>query len=546
LLVASFITFFCLNSKSQNKPGKSAAYDRGYYFNYYDRWDSAFFWFNHYVNNPDDTLKKGKAYNYMGQIQWRIGDLYGAQESLTNAIKTLDPLSKENHTELRYTYNLLGNISLDLGLYDEALGYYDNAIFFAKGTDYIPEVMNGKATAFQRKQNYKDAIAIYDSILALKPGDQDLVARVIDNRARTKWLQNSAYPALPEFYSALNIRIDSQYNVGLNASYAHLSDYYVRLNPDSAFYYAQKMREKAVEIKSPDDILEAVDKLIRLSNSSALMKYWYGEFKRLSDSIQFSRDTTRSRFASIRFGAAKSKADNLTLQQHITKQRVLTVGIVIMALALITALLIWFRRRRQKLKQESENAIRESKLKTSQKVHDVVANGLYTIMNELEHADTPEKEPLLNKIENLYEKSRNISYEDLPVNSTEYDKQIHQLLNSFTNEHTKVFAVGNQQTFWNKITASQKHELQLVLNEIMINMQKHSGAKNVVIHFKQENKAGFINYKDDGVGFRTGVEFGNGLNNTVSRIRSLNGQITFEKSSGQGVSIAISFPLELL
>src|SRR6185503_11428585 len=122
--------------------------------------------------------------------------LYGAQESLANAIKTLDPLSKENHTELRYTYNLLGNISLDLKLYDEALGYYDNAIFFARGTDYIPEVMNGKATAFQRKQSYRNAIAIYDSILVLKPGNQDLVARVIDNRARTKWLQSSAYPAL--------------------------------------------------------------------------------------------------------------------------------------------------------------------------------------------------------------------------------------------------------------------------------------------------------------------------------------------------------------
>ena len=106
--------------------------------------------------------------------------------------------------------------------------------------------------------------------------------------------------------------------------------------------------------------------------------------------------------------------------------------------------------------------------------------------------------------------------------------------------------IGNQQTFWNKITASQKHELQLVLDEIMINMQKHSHAKNVVIRFKQENDTGFINYKDDGIGFRTGVEFGNGLNNTGSRIKSLNGQVNFGKKGGDGVSITISFPLQPL
>ncbi|MEI9956934.1 MAG: hypothetical protein WDM90_11675 [Ferruginibacter sp.] len=56
--------------------------------------DSAFLVFNRYVNNPDDTLKKGEAYKYMGEIQWNIGDLYGAQQSLTSAIHILNPLMK--------------------------------------------------------------------------------------------------------------------------------------------------------------------------------------------------------------------------------------------------------------------------------------------------------------------------------------------------------------------------------------------------------------------------------------------------------------------
>jgi signal transduction histidine kinase len=77
----------------------------------------------------------------------------------------------------------------------------------------------------------------------------------------------------------------------------------------------------------------------------------------------------------------------------------------------------------------------------------------------------------------------------------------------------------------------------------MINMQKHSRAKNVVIRFSQENGTAFINYKDDGVGIHPDIEYGNGLKNTVSRIKSLNGQFNFGKAGGEGVSITISFPL---
>ncbi|MEJ0104201.1 MAG: ATP-binding protein [Bacteroidota bacterium] len=508
--------------------------------------DSAFLMFSRAANTAVDSMEKSKAYNYMGIMQRKAGDLYGAQESLTAALRTLDVKNEKQRNLIVFVYNALGNTSLDLKKYDEAIGFYDTALAITKEKDYILEIMNGKATALQKKKNYAAAITIYDSILYLQPGDRTLTARAISNRAKTKWLQDSSYPALNEYRLALKIRVDSQDNRGLNASYAHLSDYYARIRPDSALFYAQKMHEKAKEIESPDDILEAADKLIRLNNSPALKEHWYEEFKKLSDSIQMARDTTKSQFALIKYDVQKSKADNLILQQHITRQRLLMYGLIILAIILVVALSLWYSRRRRRLKLESENAIRESKLKTSQKVHDVVANGLYIIMNELEHDKTIDKEPLLNKIEDLYEKSRNISYEDLPGNSTDYDKQIHQLLTSFANEHTKIIVIGNQQTFWNKVTASQKQELQLVLNEIMINMQKHSRAKNVVIHFKQEKDIAFINYKDDGVGFRAGAEFGNGLKNTVSRIRSINGQVNFEKSGSEAVSIAISFPLALL
>lgn len=537
--------FLYLSSYAQSPAVRVTDYERGYKLWYYDKWDSAFLMFNRYVNNPDDTLKKGAAYKFIGEMQWHIGDLYGAQQSLTNAVNTLDPANKKYYEELGIVYNVLGNVSLDLKRYDEAINFFNSALTFVKGSGYVQEVLNGKAIALQRKGDYTAAIKIYDSILGMRPTDQSLLARIIDNRATTEWRQQPGSTVLPEFHAALKIRQDGKFNFGLNASYAHLSDYYTNILPDSALVYASKMRELAIENKRPDDELEAIDKLIRLTRSPEAKLQWYTEFKTLNDSVQFSRDTTRNRFALIRYDVQKSKADNLVLQQHITNQQLAMVGLVALAIAIFAGLYVWYNKRRKRIKQESDDALSNARLKTSQRVHDVVANGLYGIMNELEHRSNLERETLISKIEDLYEKSRNISYEDSAVaDYAGYDKQVHDLLTAFANEQTKVIVVGNQSTFWERVSSQQKQQLQLILNEIMINMTKHSRAKNVVIQFKAANDKGFIHYKDDGVGLVADQQFGNGLNNTVSRIKLINGDVSFGSNVESGVTISINFPLQ--
>jgi tetratricopeptide (TPR) repeat protein len=539
------ITLFSLSSLSQKKAPRQTDFERGYNYWYAYKSDSALLFFDRYVNNADDSLKKGTAYKFIGEMQAEIGDYYGAQASLTNAIRILDPLNASYHPELAIVYNVLGNVSKDIKKYDEAQGFYNTALHFANGSEYRLEIMNGKAIALQKEGNYAGAIALYDALLKMQPEDPFLTARLIDNRAISKWQQDPGYNALPDLWRALKIRTEIKSNIGLNASYAHLSEYYAQPNPDSALWYAKKMRSQATQNQSREDMLEAIGKLIQLTSTAAQKVQLFIEYKNINDSLQQSRDTTRNRFALIRYDVQKNKADNLVLQQHITRQEFYMLALASLALVIITGLYLLYAKRRKRLKLESENAIRNASLKTSQKVHDVVANGLYIIMNELEHQQELERETLINKIEGLYEKSRNISYEDTtPLSSAGYDVKVHDLLTSFANMHTKVIVIGNQPAFWNNITGHQKKELQLSLNELMVNMQKHSQAKNVVIGFKQEQHTAFIDYKDDGVGLPADVSFGNGLNNTVCRIKSLNGEVNFDNTRQAGVSIKIRFPLE--
>jgi tetratricopeptide (TPR) repeat protein len=533
-------------SKETKKSSEYTSLQWGEYLYFHKKMDSAFLMFSRAAIEGNTGLAKATAYNYMGTMQRRTGELYGAQESLTSALKTLDRNNPDHLDLITFVFNELGNTSLDLKRYDEAVNFYDSALLITNVKTYIPEILNGKATALQKENKLDDAIIIYDSIIALQPANDALIARALSNRARTRWLQNSNYPALNEYRQALKIRHEKKDNPGLNASYAHLSDFYAKTHIDSALYYAEKMQEQAIKNESPDDILEAKDKLIRLNSSARVKDRLYEEFKKLNDSLQLARDTIRSRFALIRYDVQKSKADNLVLQQHITKQRLLMGAIAIMSFALISGLILWFRRRREKMKQESEIAIRNSKIATSQKVHDVVANGLYRIMNELEHVESIDKEPLLNNIEQLYERSRDISYENSPVNNAENDSQFHDLLTAYATSERRVIVVGNQQTFWEQITKIQKQQLHLVLSEIMVNMKKHSKARNVLVQFRLDDQKAFVNYKDDGIGFSPEAKSGNGLKNTVSRIKSLKGQAIFGKNGDNGVSIELSFPVETI
>jgi signal transduction histidine kinase len=187
--------------------------------------------------------------------------------------------------------------------------------------------------------------------------------------------------------------------------------------------------------------------------------------------------------------------------------------------------------------------LRNYQLKTSQKVHDVVANGLYRLMMDIQHGEHIEKGSLLDRIEDLYERSRDISHELPEKTNQNFQETITALLKSFSSPSTKVLIAGNDKDLWDKITDRPKNELKPILQELMINMQKHSGARNVFVQFAREGDRLKIRYTDDGVGFPPNPHFGNGLTNTENRITGIGGRIIFDKDAKKGLKIEIYFPI---
>ena len=73
-------------------------------------------------------------------------------------------------------------------------------------------------------------------------------------------------------------------------------------------------------------------------------------------------------------------------------------------------------------------------------------------------------------------------------------------------------------------------------------MQKHSNASLVVITFQSDQNKYLIKYSDNGVGVDlNAITVTNGLQNIESRIKSINGVITFETSLNNGFKTTIRF-----
>lgn len=535
--------FWACNQPSQKEISKpSRDFQAAEYYDYYQIKDSAFYYYNRVITFSKDSLEKGTAYFKMGLRQLEVGDYYSAQESLLASIRTLDEKDATHHNYLSAGYNTLANATLALKDYESAIRNYDLASKFASVGDSKLYIANNLGVAYQKKKDYQKSIAVFNSAINQPTQDTSLKSKLISNTARTRWLADSNFNALPDFILALNLRQAIKDSGGMNASYAHLVDYYLNTNPDSALYYAIERYKIAQNLGDPGNRLEALSQLAKASPPRET-KLYLDQYLKLDDSLNTSRSRDRNQYVLIKFDAEKSKADNLVLQKHIGRQRLMIWGTAVVALLFILALIYRARVKRNRLKLESENAIRESRLKTSQKVHDVVANGLYRIMNELEHRELIDRAPLLNQIEGLYEKSRDISYEKEIPDNEEHDQQIHDLITSYSSDQTKIIIIGNQKSFWGNISPAQKHELQMILEELLVNMQKHSRASKVIFRFQQEAGSGYITYKDDGQGFPIPHTYGNGLKNTVNRIKSISGAINFDKNQESGVCISITFPL---
>lgn len=545
----------CRQDKVASKlPAENLYYDRAWYFWDRNLPDSSFIYFNKAKEKSlkdRDSVKVAKSLINMAIISGDRGDFFGSQEISLSAIKYLNPHIESEKEILSMNYNNLGKMANRLKNYKEAHQFYLKSLDLTNKESSKNIYLNNVAVNLIDQHKYGHALKYFNKLLSTKSIEKDLVtfSRILSNTSKTKWLQNSSYNPVPGFLRAYQIRLKGNDLLGQNASLAHLADFYMENRPDSAVLYAYKMYQVAQQTGIADDQLYALERLIKLTPQDKSRQY-FKRYRKLEDSLDTDRNAAKNQFAVIRYETEKNKVDNLNLQKEnaekkyqIIKHKAFLYGSFLFIVAAAIIAVLWYKKRRQKLTLEAEATIRENKLKLHKKVHDVVANGLYTVMSEIENREGLNKDRILDKMEILYEKSRNLTYEESPDVNSNFKEKITGLMTSFSSAERRVLIVGNGEELWAEVNVKAKHEIEHILQELMVNMGKHSAASTVVVKFEQIGNHVNIYYNDDGIGIKGAPNFKNGLNNTGNRIQSIGGEITFGANKDKGLSIFISFPI---
>ncbi len=547
------VSFSCANEEIQERIAiDNPHYDQAVEYLEYGKVDSAFVAFDRAKElfiEAGDSLNVANSLIRMAIMLTGLNDYFGGQETSLEALNYLNDQNTDHHVYLASNFNNLGVATYHLRDFDRALDFYDSAIKYTGDSSDTLVYLNNKAKIYHDKGEFDKAIAIYEQILKEAKSQREY-ARILTNLTLSRWRQNPDADWSFDFLSALHIREQEKDLWGQNSSYTHLTDYYAERQSDSALFYAHKMYAAAKEIRSADDQIRALYRLGRLSPPNST-KHYFEIYTRLSDSVMFARASAKNQFALIRYEVEKNKAENLRLQKEnaernlqVSRQRVWTATVSLLTIALILGGTYWYRKRKQRLELEAQNRIKASQLHTSKKVHDVVANGLYRVMAEIENREDIDRERILDRLEDMYEKSRDISYEaedplTPPIN---YHQRVTDLLISFATDATKVLIVGNDPGVWEGIPAETRYETEHILQELMVNMKKHSKASHVAIRFEREGGRFSIYYSDNGVGLPADFQKGNGLINTGNRIKNLHGNLTFDTWEN-GLKIRMSFPL---
>ncbi len=542
----------CLKKESKKVITKSSnsLYEKAFDYKDSGKTDSAFLYFYKAKDifvQQKDSFGIGKCFTNLAIIQETKGDYFGSQETGISALKYFNETDSLQRNYLSINYNALSLVSSKLKNYIQAKQFYEKAIAFADDENNKIIYENNLAINYKEQKQYQHAISILENLLKKNQTDSVIYvkSRIIDNLAFTKWLQNNKYNPIPKLREALNIRFRENDFWGENASYAHFSDYYKKVSPDSALFYARKMYNTAKKIKSADDQAEALQKLITLDPQNYTSHFIRYQF--LNDSIQTARNKAKNQFALIRYETEKNKADFLKAKaQSAERQNKIIIRNIALIAAFITIVgfYIYLQKRQKRLQQEKLLEVKNTELKYSKKVHDRVANRIYQIISFIENTLHPDKNSILFALENVYETSRDISYENPDVNEKQnYREQLFNMLDSYSSQDVvKVLIVGNKEEIWQNTNLLQKTEVYLVLQELMTNMKKHSNASIVSIRFQRDDTAINIAYTDNGVGIK---DFSpkNGMKNMENRINAINGRIIFDTQTNNLLKINISIPV---
>ncbi len=529
----------------------------------YDKqnFNTAFYQFNK-SNELYNIIKDSSKISYIliriAEIHQRNGDYYGSKEILTEALQTLPFIKKKGEYPASIN-NYLGIADKELSLYDDAIYYYKLAANEYKDPLLKHAPIQNIAAVYIYQKQYDKAIPILDSLLQslsskdLKekatPSDKSILLDNLGYAYFKNGMEDKGYHLMNE---GLQIRIETKDTYGSIESYLHLADYYSKKNKQKSDEKALLAYNISTKLNSVDERLEALQILISNDNSSNTPRYTQKYFT-LNDSIIKVRNNFKNKSAKIKYDAKKEKDENEKLrlekaenQLSLQRAKYLRIVFVIIFFFLVILIAILIRYYKNKNKAIEFKSSYDTETRISKKIHDELANDVFQVIAFAESQPlTTEntKENLLQKLDDIYGRVRGISKENNKIETgKDFTKSIKEMLSAYNTVERNIIATNLESVNWEDVDDIKKITIGRVLQELMVNMKKHSQATLVVIKFDSDPKSILIHYTDNGIGCEKTKISKNGLQNMEHRIQTVKGTIEFETEPENGFKAKIVIP----
>jgi len=534
----AFIVFIsCVKKENIKNEEYSSNVTKGLSFYDKQEFDSAFYYFYKAKETCSNQEKEKIVYAlyYLAEIQQKRCDFSGSEATATNIISIFP-----NYKSISTTYNLIGISHLEQYNYESAHKYFNLARSTALSEEDKFVYINNIACAYLESKEYNKAKQLLLNLskqISLIQNKRNY-ADVLDNLGHAYFKLNNS-KAFDYLNKSLKIRDSIKDNSELIASYMHMAEYNLKSNLKLSNDFAQKAYNAATAINSPDDRIEAIKFLISSSNTNEIKSLALKQMN-ISDSINRVRQNSKTQFAKIKYDATIALKESE--RQKSQKQLYLSLFIFVS----IVSLFIFFAIR-SKNKRKLQKATYDTETRISKKLHDELANDVF---NAMTYADTQDlnnptnKEFLLENLDKIYTQSRNISKENSQIDiGDNFELILKAMLSSYNSKNSNVIIKNNTSaTDWLKLREESKIVIYRTLQELMVNMRKHSQCSIVVIGFETYTKGLEINYSDNGIGCPEMLNFKKGLQNAENRILSINGSITFETETNKGFKAKLKIP----
>lgn len=481
-----------------------------------------------------------------------IGDPNSAQEVVTNELRYINT---NDHTYRFYIYSILSLCYSELQDYEAAIGYNNLSLDLAS-SDYEENlIQNNNALNQINLKQYEKAIPTLLKILESKVFETHPTekARVLNNLGKAKFLLNNN-DGLSELKEALELRLPFNNTDDLFWNYISLSEYYHVHNKVIGKQYAQKAFDISKNFENKHQKLQALEYLIKNEDVNPTNKYTSIDYINLSKEITTESHQAKNQYAKVRYDFDRHSRENAKLRYDlqqteitITKQHNAILIIILFVILSASIFIIIYKRLKRKHQKEKIEQVYLTETSIAKKVHDELANDVFNVLTlsqnfELDSVKT--KNHLINDLEIIYKKARNISLQLNSISTgTKFKEHLTNLFNEYNTNACRIIITGLDKFDFDQLDKTQKITIYRVIQELLVNMKKHSMATLVVFKFEDLKNKITLFYSDNGIGIiQKNIKSKNGLSNMENRIKNINGTITFDDENKLGLKYLIQLP----